>query len=145
MLHPKYKLSYFWLKNWPEEWVDAAHTVLREQWSSYYKPHNDSELDPSSQSSSSTLVCFLYCYDSKLSYLITRKQGPTHDDLFDELDNFGTNTTTDELEEYLNTPTISTKGLKPLTWWYATGEFNPLTCMAINFLSALGKPFISFW
>ena len=61
VLHPRYKLSYFRSKNWPEEWIDAARTVLWEQWSSYYKPRNDSELDPSSQSSSSTSVCFLCC------------------------------------------------------------------------------------
>lgn len=72
------------------------------------------------------------------------KQGPTCNDFFDELDDFGTDTTTDELEEYLNTPTVSTKGLDPLTWWYVIGESNPLACMAINFLSAPGKPLIPF-
>jgi len=65
VLHPKYKLSYFRSKNWPEEWIDAARAVLREQWSSYYKPHNDSELDPSSQLSSSSVVHFSFHYDSK--------------------------------------------------------------------------------
>jgi len=59
--------------------------------------------------------------------------------LFDALDDFGTDTTTDELEEYLNTPTISTKSLEPLVWWYAIGESNPLARMAIDFLSAPGK------
>lgn len=69
-------------------------------------------------------------------------QGPLRDDLFDELDDFGTDTATDELEEYLNTPTINTKGLEPLAWWYAIGESNPLARMAIDFLSAPGKPLI---
>jgi len=59
--------------------------------------------------------------------------------LFDALDDFGTDTTTDELEEYLNTPTISTKSLEPLVWWHAIGESNPLARMAIDFLSAPGK------
>ena len=66
------------------------------------------------------------------------------DNFFTKLDDFGTDTTIDELEEYLNTPTISTQGLEPLTWWYAIGESNPLARMAIDFLSASGKPFILF-
>jgi hypothetical protein len=33
---------------------------------------------------------------------------------FSSLDDFGTDDLSDELEEYLNTPTISTKGLDPL-------------------------------
>ena len=122
MLHPKYKLSYFRSKNWPEEWVDAARTVLREQGSAYYKPFNNLNADTSSQSSIS----------------------PARDDFFDELDDFGTVTTVDELEEYLNTPTISTKGLEPLMWWYTIGDSNPLAHMAIDFLSAPGKPIIPF-
>ena len=32
VLHPKYKLTYFWSKKWLEEWVDAAQLVLQEQW-----------------------------------------------------------------------------------------------------------------
>jgi hypothetical protein len=113
-------MSYFRSKNWPEEWIDEARTVLREHWSSYYKPRKD--LDPSSQPSTQS----------------------TRDDFFDELDHFGTDPAIDELEEYLNTPTISTKGLEPLTWWYAIGESNPLARMAIDFLSAPGKSIISF-
>jgi hypothetical protein len=62
--------------------------------------------------------------------------------LFDELDDFGTDPATDELEEYFNIPTISTKALEPLMWWHAIGESNPLARMAIDFLSAPGKPWI---
>lgn len=71
-------------------------------------------------------------------------QDPTRDDFFDELDDFGTETTIDELEEYLKTPTISTKGLEPLTWWNQIGDSNPLARMAIDFLSAPGKHIIPF-
>jgi hypothetical protein len=60
VLHPKYKLSYFRLKKWPEEWIDTARTVLREQWVLYYKPSNDLETNTSS-SQSSSLVCFESC------------------------------------------------------------------------------------
>jgi hypothetical protein len=56
--------------------------------------------------------------------------------LFSALDDFGTDTTSDELEEYLNTPTISTKNLDPIAWWHAIGISSPLGRMAIDFLSA---------
>ena len=64
--------------------------------------------------------------------------------MFDKLDDFGTDPTTDELEEYLNMLTISTKALEPLTWWYAIGKSNPLARKAIDFLSAPGKPWITY-
>jgi len=35
------------------------------------------------------------------------------------LDDFGTDATSDELKEYLKMPTIATKNLDPLAWWYA--------------------------
>jgi len=58
--------------------------------------------------------------------------------LFAALDDFGTDATSDELEEYLNTPTIATKNLDPLAWWYAIGISSPLARMALDFLSAPG-------
>jgi hypothetical protein len=51
VLHPKYKLTYFRSKKWPDAWVNAARLVLREQWTTYYKPSNPEE--PGSQSSTS--------------------------------------------------------------------------------------------
>ena len=51
VLHPKYKLTYFRSKKWPEKWVNAARVVLQEQWTTYYKP-SDSE-EPGSQCSAS--------------------------------------------------------------------------------------------
>ena len=41
-------------------------------------------------------------------------------------------------------PTISTKALELLTWWYAIGESNSLAQMAIDFLSAPGKLWIMY-
>ena len=52
VLHPKYKLTYFWSKKWPDELVNAARLVLREQWTTYYKP-SDSE-EPGSNGSQSS-------------------------------------------------------------------------------------------
>ena len=38
VLNPKYKLTYFRAKKWPQDWIDAALTVLRDHWTTYYKP-----------------------------------------------------------------------------------------------------------
>ena len=142
MLHPKYKLSYFRAKKWPEEWVKAAKTVLREQWLTNYNANNSSE--PSSQSSSS-VSCFSsptpLCINLTLTFRVV--QEAARDSLFSSLDDFGTDDLSDELEEYLNMPTISTKGLDPLMWWHAIGD-SPLARMAIDFLSAPGKFYSHF-
>ena len=97
--------------------------MQQEKWSSYYKPCDNSDSDPSSQSSSSTLVCsfvtMIHLYSMKII------QVPICDDFFDELDDFGTESTIDKLEEYLKTLSISTKVLEPLNWWYAIEEVKP--------------------
>ena len=67
------------------------------------------------------------------SYVI---QAPRNS-LFSSLDDFGSNDLSDELEEYLNTLTISMKTLNPLMWWHAIGK-SPLAQMAIDFLLAPG-------
>jgi hypothetical protein len=56
VLHPKYKLSYFRTKKWPEEWIETAKEVLREQWLTNYKPGDP--LEATSQSSSSVCLRF---------------------------------------------------------------------------------------
>ena len=58
------------------------------------------------------------------------------DGLFAELDNFGSSTIGDELEEYLKVPTITTVK-DPLAWWHVVGD-TPLAQMGHNFMSALG-------
>lgn len=58
VLHPKYKLSYFQLKKWPQAWVDTAREVLHEHWSTNYKPSGSDE--PATQSSTSSVRCELY-------------------------------------------------------------------------------------
>jgi hypothetical protein len=85
-------------------------------------------------------VRFVALHPQIIIFIKKQFQGP-RDNLFDTLDDFGTDTTTDELEEYLNMPTITAKGLEPLVWWHVIGESNPLARMAIDFLSAPGKPF----
>ena len=58
------------------------------------------------------------------------------DGLFAELDNFGSLTIGDELEEYLKAPTIATvKDL--LAWWHVVGDM-PLAQIGHDFMSAPG-------
>ena len=63
------------------------------------------------------------------------------DNPFADIDNFGRgpNVEIDELEEYLNTPTVQGKlGNNPLCYW-ATQTPSPLSRMATNYLLAPGK------
>jgi len=137
VLHPKYKLTYFWAKKWPQPWIDTALVMLQEQWSNHYNLDDLSE--PGSQSSSSALVSsFLRVCINLILHVVKASR----DTLFSALDDFGSDDLSDELGEYLNTPTISTKGLDPLVWWHAIGE-SPLARMATDFLSVPGKFIIS--
>jgi len=38
VLHPRHKATYFINAGWPREWVTTAERLLREEWSSNYKP-----------------------------------------------------------------------------------------------------------
>jgi hypothetical protein len=38
VLHPRYKLAYFRDAQWPQQWIDAAEKIVREQWEEHYKP-----------------------------------------------------------------------------------------------------------
>jgi len=64
------------------------------------------------------------------------QQSDDDDGLFAELDNFGSSTIGDELEEYLKAPTIATVK-DPLAWWHAVGD-TPLAQMGRDFMSAPG-------
>jgi len=63
-------------------------------------------------------------------------QGDLEDDLFTELDNFGSSTIGDELQEYLKAPTIATVK-DPFAWWHTVGDM-PLAQMGQDFMSAPG-------
>ena len=38
MLHPVLKAAYFRQYNWPQEWIDEALRLLREEWTDHYCP-----------------------------------------------------------------------------------------------------------
>jgi hypothetical protein len=132
VLNPKYKLSYFRAKDWEEEWIDAALKVLRDQWMTYYK-HSQRQSttiamaqDPLAVSKSVVPIFLLTLTATVLP----------QDDPFAELDNFGSFSVEDELEEYLKAPPISTV-LDPLGWWHTMGD-TPLAWMGRDYMSAPG-------
>ncbi|KZT31330.1 hypothetical protein SISSUDRAFT_995278, partial [Sistotremastrum suecicum HHB10207 ss-3] len=38
VLHPAYKLQYFRDHSWPEDWIQTALTLVRDEWQDHYKP-----------------------------------------------------------------------------------------------------------
>jgi hypothetical protein len=38
VLHPRHKATYFTNAKWPREWITTAERILRDEWSSNYKP-----------------------------------------------------------------------------------------------------------
>jgi hypothetical protein len=36
VLHPRHKLQYFRVAGWEDEWIDAAHTIVREEFDRTY-------------------------------------------------------------------------------------------------------------
>jgi len=55
VFNPKYKLSYFHAKKWPEEWIDGALSVLWEHWVNNYKPFNTQE------ATTKSACCIVWC------------------------------------------------------------------------------------
>ncbi|KAF8869265.1 hypothetical protein CPB84DRAFT_1755303 [Gymnopilus junonius] len=96
ILNPKYKLMYFTAKKWPQEWIDAALTVLREHWMTYYKPSLEATAETSISKVTST-----FNNDTSIIRWMTPRM------IFVELDKFGASTIGNELEEYLKMPMIA--------------------------------------
>ncbi|KAI0310522.1 hypothetical protein OF83DRAFT_1178464 [Amylostereum chailletii] len=107
MLHPKYKFSYFVQKDWPQEWIDEAKTIMRLQLQRY-KPDPIIVVDEPSSS-----------------------QVEIMNDLFDmDIDK----APVDELEEYMSSPHIPTVS-DPIRYWRQFLP-SPLARIALDFLSA---------
>jgi hypothetical protein len=37
VLHPRHKLAYFKKANWPEDWINVAKTIVRDEYEHTYK------------------------------------------------------------------------------------------------------------
>ncbi|KDQ64036.1 hypothetical protein JAAARDRAFT_118748, partial [Jaapia argillacea MUCL 33604] len=42
VLHPTYKLSYFWKRKWPDDWIETTVELVHDKWTAHYKPHSSS-------------------------------------------------------------------------------------------------------
>lgn len=79
-----------------------------------------------------------------ISYLSLQQQLDDGNHFFLDIDNFGKNTTSDTLEDFLNSPPISSMN-EPIPWWYRmASNGNWLARMALDFLSAPGTYSVYF-
>jgi len=106
--------------------------VLEDQWTSYYKPsQNQGRSVEAAKYLVSNLDAIPICFLISITF-----QGGLKDDLFAKLNNFGSSTFGDELQEYLKAPTIAMVQ-DPIAWWHAIGD-TPLARMGRDFMSAPG-------
>ena len=35
-MHPSYKLKYFKVRNWPQDWIDEALNIVQDVWKTHY-------------------------------------------------------------------------------------------------------------
>ncbi|THH18736.1 hypothetical protein EUX98_g8907 [Antrodiella citrinella] len=124
LLHPRYKAEYFRRQQWEPAWIATALELLREQWTTYYKPKPAVAVNrASSQASTAT----------------TSVEDTTMEDLFFKRPDAATSVSVDALEEYLASPTLPSIN-DPLPFWGSqltatTGQYG-LARMALDFLSA---------
>lgn len=59
VLHPAFKLTYFRKRRWPEEWIEAATNLVKEEWTKNYKP---AALEIVSAPKSSEVFCLFLLY-----------------------------------------------------------------------------------
>ena len=93
MLHPQYKTSYFYKAGWPPEWITTAEALLREEWSSNYKP----AIIPM-ENTSVTVTCtmhILLLITKTLLYIV--QASSSHNKYFDSFDAFNNASTMGDL------------------------------------------------
>ncbi|THH15827.1 hypothetical protein EUX98_g9402 [Antrodiella citrinella] len=136
LLHPRYKMAYFKKQKWPQDWIDTATDLLRQQWVTYYKPKaTELQVVAAAAAQASTSAPGLASSASASAHRINK--------LFaeDDFDNTGTTTTgpMDPLEQYLSTPPMSCGD--PILYWSGMLGIpgqpeNQFARMALDFLSA---------
>jgi hypothetical protein len=138
VLHPRYKLKYFKLVKWEQEWIDAALDLVRLMYNDVYstrKPqHTEGNVPvaaavgvPKQVRGWLSLTAVLLC---------SRQQS---DNIFDNLPTIPNSTTAprDELDRYLHAETENV--VNALAWWTEKKTVYPcLSRMALDFLSIPG-------
>ncbi|KAJ3558298.1 hypothetical protein NM688_g1007 [Phlebia brevispora] len=101
-------VSYFRQHGWEPEWITIAESILQEQYNLYYRV-SDATTTP--------------------------VEAPvTHDDLFAELNSWGTSKTDDPIGDFLKSDIVPCDNL--IAYWMAIIRHHPLVQMALDFLSA---------
>jgi hypothetical protein len=117
VLHPGMKLEYFRKQKWPEEWIEEAERLVREEYvAKYEKVADESNMTP------------------------TKNSKTKHDSGFTSFGDLSVTTApcASEILEYLKLPVENVKD--PLKWWVENRYIYPnLYRMALDYLSIPGK------
>ncbi|KAL1941326.1 hypothetical protein VTO73DRAFT_7143 [Trametes versicolor] len=123
ILHPCYKVDYFKSAHWPKAWQKDTRKMVEEEYSKHYAPSDD----------------------DAASAPHTRRadmKGPSESqegNIFDHLPSMAEGSgkhLEDELQQYLDSPTVFVKPHEALSWWTEQAKRYPnLSCMARDYLS----------
>jgi len=69
-MHPSYKLKYFKVRNWPQDWIDEALNIAQDIWKTHYATSAPAAGIPSTLRTTAQSVCSLCLPLSLLSHLI---------------------------------------------------------------------------
>jgi hypothetical protein len=145
VLHPAYKLEYFRARDWEQDWIETAESMVREE---FARSYGDMEVGDNYEdvlalmdtSSSSKKVC--RCYHVSLSYLLIYYKGKRDEpNIFDSLPALRTTSrpiVRDEIDRYLATP-VDSNVTDAMHWWHdRQTQFPRLSRMALDYLSIPG-------
>jgi len=143
VLHPRHKLTYFKNQDWPQDWINTALEIVREEFNRRYRA--DVELvEKEADTEASEEVSSRYNYDSHSHpHLCFQKSSGN---IFDNLAALAApkrSDLRDELSVYLSAdPEMVTDAL---LWWYDKRQLYPtLSRMALDYLSVPGTFLINF-
>ena len=146
VLDPRRKLNYFRAAGWEEEWIEAAHKIVREEFDQGYAGIR-LENEDDSEESSSVCNCIIISFISDQS---SETQSPNVNsaNLFHDLLSCSSSAPANkelctELTQYLSTGPENVKD--PLLWWVEMRAVYPrLSRMARNYLCIPGmSPFLT--
>ncbi|RDX44757.1 hypothetical protein OH76DRAFT_1359217 [Lentinus brumalis] len=112
-MHPGYKLQHFRNVGWPEEWIQVAETMIRDEWETYYRPKAGA-------------VPAIVDTNMKKMFSSAKPTTSGH---------------ADPLDLYLNSPVVPQVD-DPLKYWnahLASPSEAPLVHFTLDFLSVPGK------
>lgn len=138
VLHPRHKLTYFKNAGWPDNWIDAAERIVRDEFERSYARSDDVEDEEGDGDEEAVnSVCdyaVRMCANTKLVFQETTAN------IFDSIPALARprrSTLLDELTKYLNADPEYVEDV--LSWWYVNRSTYPrLSRMALDYLTIPG-------